>query len=133
MMGERWSCAKSPLCHLHCKNNNTTASKVEPLNDTKGSNRTENKSSIYWKGRSAFVAFALNVRILARKKERLAFQYTQAFQDMAVYSITFVGKMHRCLQELMFLQQYTVSTMNATWWVNTVAVISFFITAFIYL
>lgn len=36
---------------------------------------------------SGLVAFGLNARILARKEERLAYQQSRAFQDMAVYYV----------------------------------------------
>lgn len=78
--------------------------------------RRENKLSIYWAGMSALVAFGWSVRILARKEERLAFQQTRTFHDMAVYYITFVAsKIRRCWQELMFPEQiHTVDTKNAS-------------------
>lgn len=79
--------------------------------------RRENKLSIYWAGMSDLVAHGLNVRMPARKEERLAFQEPWAFQDMAVYYITFVAsKIHRCWQDLTFPEQtHTVDTTNASW------------------
>lgn len=116
-MGGRESCAEEPL--ISCALKITMHQLLKwglAMTEMEINNRRENDMSFYWAGMSALVGVGLNVRILARKEERLEFQQTQALQDIAVYYITFVtSKVRRCWQELMFPEQiHTVDTMNAS-------------------
>lgn len=100
--------------------------------------RSENKLSFYWAGMRASVAVGLNVRLLARKVERLAFQQTRAFQDLSVYYTTCAAsKVLRCWKELMFPEQIpTLDSVNASWTTETgkhTGSHSFFIAAYVYL